>query len=132
MLRGRIQGRPMTDPQTACPDWLDDAAKSEWRRWIDTGRIDRRDGEALAVYSFVSSLRQRVGAVAEALKKSAAEEGLEPEYHGLITVVSEIEERLAADLTGLSATLGISPDPRGVRRPTRILILDEGPFDEAE
>jgi len=110
----------------ACPDWLDGAARNEWHRLVGDEGIGPENHETLAVYSFVVSLRQRVRMVAEIVRSTAGVDSRTDRRQDLLTVLTELEERLASDVRDLSVTLGIEDEGPGQRRPTRILILDEG------
>ncbi len=116
----------MTTARQACPDWLDDVARNEWNRLICDDLIGPEHHEALAVYSFVVSLRHRVRTVEEILRTAGSEGTASAGHPGLLIVLAELEERLTRDLLDLSATLGVD-DIRPFRRhQTRIFILDEG------
>lgn len=110
----------------ACPDWLDDAARNKWHRLVGDDRFGPESQETLAVYSFVVSLRQRVRTVEEIVRSTAGGDSWADRRQDLTTVLTELEERLASDVRDLSVTLGIEDEGPGKRRPTRILILDEG------
>jgi hypothetical protein len=119
----------MTERWKMCPGWLDDAAKAEWRRRIDSGDIGPGDHEALAVYAFVISLRQRVCDVEKNLLAAEGAAYSSPDRQGLLRVLTDLDERLAFDLWGLSVALGIDDGGGSPRRPTTILVLDEGADD---
>lgn len=116
----------------ACPDWLDDTARTEWHRRIGELRSGAEHAEELAVHCFVHSLRQRVRDVIELLQESPGEGSFVTRREALLTALFELEERLAGTLRGLSAIVGIDVEEPGTHRLTRILILDEGPSNGSE
>ncbi len=120
----------MADARTACPDWLDPAAQTEWLRQIETDQIDPLELDTLAVSCFVHSLRQRVGEASTSLGSTAVDDQLATERQRLLTILTDLEERLTSDLKRLSTPPDLSSDASEREpRPTQILVLDEGPSD---
>jgi len=122
----------MTKARQACPDWLDYEARNEWNRLIGDDLIGHDQPEALAVYSFVFSLRHRVRAAVDTLRTAGRNRPSSPERQRLVSALTDLDERLTTDLMDLSTTLGIQEGKPGQRRPTRILILDEGVADTSD
>jgi phage terminase small subunit len=111
-----------------CPGWLDDAARGEWRRLVMAAGDDSRDPEVLAAYCLTASLWRIAYEIIEAAMRDHGGAGRGEREHPL----AGLEAALASELTALAETLDIAPVDGRTRRPTRILILDEGPEDDPE
>lgn len=116
----------MTESRLECPEWLDDAARREWRRLLRTADVESRDPEIIAAFCYTSALRRRV---LEVIGTDRRKEG-GPARSGRAHPLAGLEAALAAELASLAETLDIAPVEYRTQRPTRILILDEGPEDD--
>jgi P27 family predicted phage terminase small subunit len=117
----------MTARHRQAPSWLDDDARRRWRRLEREGAARDGDPATVAAYCFTAALRDRTRALIDRL--AAGEETTwtdlegQPRPHPALA----IEAVLAAELLELERALGLEPTGREALRPSRVLVLDEGP-----
>lgn len=116
----------MIDRRADCPDWLDEAARFEWRRLVARRSFREEDSEALATYCFINSLRQQLRGAVETVRITTSDTPSPGDVVDPVRLMTTLDERLTSDLCELSAALGIDRPGHETRRRTRILFLDEG------
>jgi phage terminase small subunit len=110
-----------------CPDWLDDEARAEWVRTVPGLKDDQVDLDTLAAYCFVHSLWQRVAATLEAHAKDDVPGWTDADGGRRIHPALELRDQLGSTLYELAKAVGVTLDDERIRRPTRIIFVDEGP-----
>lgn len=110
-----------------CPDWLDDDARDEWRRLQGSGATIGQDPDTVAAYCFTLSLWKRVRSVVDCLAEGGSSDWMPPDGSQRPHPARFAEAVLAAELLELSTALGLEPIGREALKPSRVLVLDEGP-----
>lgn len=117
----------MNADATTAPPWLeDDDALERWRRFEAEGVLESRDPSAVAACCLLETWWHRALRTLERVEAAGDETVTLPDEGCRRHPVFQLEELLAHLLHDLKTSVGLESDGRSVRRPTRILFLDEG------